>query len=265
MVTPMKIWCVLLLLNFSTVSLAKDWSKIRVGIEGAYQPFNYIDSSGKIQGFEVDLAKAMCRTIQAKCLFVLQDWKQMISALLSKKYDVIISSMSITKKRKKRVLFSDKYYSTESQFIARIDEFSEISTQSLSGKIIGVQSATTHENYVSKVYQGLVKIKRYGTLGEAKIDLLSNKIDLVLADLISLNYIFLKASSEKKLELVGEKLDDPKYFGEGIGMAFRKRDQALHRKMNDALHEILQNGVYDEVRMKYFDFDILHTSKKHLN
>jgi len=230
--------------------------KVRIGTEGAYPPFNFIDKDGALQGFDIDIAKALCGEMGVQCDFVLQDWDGLIPGLLAKKFDCIIASMSITEERQKKVDFTDKYYMTPSRFVARKGAGFDISKAGLKGKTVGVQRATTSANFLRDNYGDTVKIKAYATQDEVNMDLVAGRIDLAIADSIVLQTGFLDTEAGKDFELVGPSFADQKWFGEGIGIAIRKGESELREMFNKAIKEIRANGTYHKISAKYFDFDV---------
>ena len=235
---------------------AGKWSKIRIGVEGAYPPFSWVDPDGTLKGFDIDITDALCKEIGAECELVQQDWDGIIPALLARKYDAIIASMSITEERKKKVAFTDMYYNSPAKFVRRKGSGIEITKDGMKGKTVGVQRATTHDNFISAEYGDTVEIKRYATQDEAYLDAVAGRVDLLLADSIAMDDGFLKTDQGKDFEFIGPGYNDPKYFGVGAGIAIRQGDADLVAKFNAALKTILANGTYKKINDKYFDFNV---------
>ncbi len=236
--------------------VAADKEKLRIGVEGAYPPFSETTPSGELKGFDIDIARALCEEMDVECELVQQDWDGIIPALLARKYDAIVASMSITPERKKAVDFTDKYYQTPAKFVRKKGSGIEITKEGLEGKTVGVQRATIHDNYITSEYGDTVEIKRYGTQDEAYLDMAAGRLDLLLADSTALSEGFLKTEQGQDYEFVGPDLTDPQYFGEGAGIAVRKGDDELRERLNAAIEAIREKGTYDEIASKYFDFDI---------
>ena len=237
-------------------AMAKDWSKIRIATEGAYPPFNFTDKAGKLQGFDVDIAKALCAEMKAECTIVAQDWDGIIPALNAKKYDAVIASMSITEERKKKVSFSGKYYTTPAKFVRKKGSGIEINAGSLKGKTVGVQRATIHANFVTDNYGKIMKVKSYATQDEAYLDFKAGRLDLLLADSVALMDGFLNTPNGANAEFVGPDFTDKKWFGDGAGIAVRKADSDLAAKFTKAIAGIRANGAYQKINAKYFNFDV---------
>jgi arginine/ornithine transport system substrate-binding protein len=235
---------------------AEDWKKIRIGTEGAYPPFNYIDEKGQLQGFDIDIAKALCQEMGSECEFVVQDWDGLIPGLLAKKFDCIIASMSITEERKQKVDFTEKYYNTPARFVARKSEAMDLFKNGLKGKTVGAQRATVTEYFLRDNFSDLVKIKSYATIDEANLDLVAGRLDLVIADAVVILGGLLSKPEGKDFMFVGPSFSDKKWFGDGIGIAIRKGSGNLAEKFNQAIKAIRINGVYQTINKKYFDFDV---------
>ncbi len=235
---------------------AKEWKKVRVGVEGAYPPFSFVTPGGELDGFDIDIAKAVVKAMGAEIELVAQDWDGIIPALLAKKYDAIIASMSITEERKKKVAFTDKYYNTPAKFICKKGAMKEFSKEAIKGKAVGVQRATIHDKYLTDNYGKDVTIKRYGTQDEAYLDLTAGRVDMLLADSVALSSGFLKKPEGKDFQFIGPDLTDEKWFGIGAGIACRKGDTDLVKKLNEAIAKIRSDGTYKKIQDKYFDFNV---------
>ncbi|MEE8624323.1 MAG: ABC transporter substrate-binding protein [Acidiferrobacterales bacterium] len=240
----------------SGAAIAKEWKIVRIGVEGAYPPFSSVTTSGQLVGFDIDITKALCKEMQVKCSMVQQDWDGIIPALLARKYDAIVASMSITEERKKKVAFSDKYYNTPAKFARKKGSGIEISKEGLKGKTVGVQRATTHDNFISAEFGDSVTIKRYGTQDEAYLDAVAGRLDLLLADSVAMADGFIKTDKGMEWELAGPGYTDPKYFGVGVGIAIRKQDTDLVKMFNKAIAGIRADGTYAKINAKYFAFDV---------
>jgi arginine/ornithine transport system substrate-binding protein len=234
---------------------AKEWKKVRIGVEGAYPPFSQVTPEGKLEGFDIDIAHALCEQMKVECELVQQDWDGIIPALNARKYDAIIASMSINEERKKSVDFTNKYYYTPAQFVQKKDAGQSVAPGSLDGKRVGVQRATIHDCYLSAVYPD-AEIVRYGTQDEANLDMVSGRLDLLLADKVALRDGFLNTQDGKGYEFVGPELKGHPCLGEGAGIALRKGEDDLRQMFNEALDAIRANGKYNEIASKYFDFDV---------
>lgn len=222
--------------------------KIKIGTEGAYPPFNNLTSDGKLEGFDIDIARALCEEMKAECEFVTQDWDGIIPALQAGKFDAIIASMSITEERQKQVDFTKPYYTNSLVFVAPKD--ASFDAASTAGKTIGVQEGTVAAIFTEKTYPD-AEMKAYPSQLEAYADLGNGRVDAVLAD-FGVQYGWVNSADGACCEFKGEAVSKD----DVIGIAIRKGDTALQEKFNAAIAAIRANGKYAEINKKYFPFDI---------
>ena len=227
--------------------------KLKIGTEGAYPPFNTITSDGKVVGFDIDIANALCAQMKVECEIVTQDWDGIIPALQAKKFDAIIASMSITEERKKQVAFTNKYYTTPLALVAPKDsDLTSADPAALAGKTVGAQASTTQADYAQNTYgKAGAEAKLYPTQEEAITDLTNGRLDAVISDKFVL-VDWLKKASDGCCKLVG----DVKGTETQAGIAVRLDDTALRDKLNTAIDAIVADGTYKKIQAKYFDFDI---------
>jgi polar amino acid transport system substrate-binding protein len=235
----------------TSTAAAKDWTTVRIGTEGAYAPFNFIDSNNELQGFDVDIARAVCEKMGVECTYVAQDWDGIIPALTAGKYDAIFASMSITDERKQVIDFSRPYYNTPSAFFASKESgLSNSTPETLAGKTLGAQSSTIQANYLEEHY-GDADIKLYPTQEEVNLDLVSGRIDALFVDKL-VGEEWAKTDDGACCAVLGEDIQ----VGGGVGAGVRQEDADLRDLISKAIEEIKADGTYEKINAKYFPFSI---------
>jgi len=249
-----RVWllCAALLLP---LAVSAEPLRLRIATEGANPPFSTIDSNGQFEGFDLDIAKALCSKMGADCEIAAQDWDGIIPALLARKYDAIIASLNVTEDRKRVVAFTKPYYHSPSAFVVRKGtDMKDLSPKALAGKTIGVQSATNHSAFLEDRYSHSI-VRLYNTVADAYRDLAAGRVEYVMYDKLAV-YDWLKTPEGACCEIAPGDLDDPAYFGSGIGIALRKGDGALLQRFNAAIDGIVADGTYAKINAKYFPFPI---------
>jgi octopine/nopaline transport system substrate-binding protein len=255
---------------------AKDWTNVRIATEGAYPPWNATDSSGKLVGFEIDLANDLCQRMGVTCEIVAQDWEGIIPALQAGKYDVIMAGMSITDERKQVINFSDSYAATPAYLAvlkdgdlaayqgevdrinldevepaeqAAIDDLKGL----LDGKTVGVQVATTHANFLEQHLGDAVEIRKYDTQENLDLDLQAGRVDAALA---SMSYWQPLLETEKGADfaLIGPGMTGGP-FGAGVGVGIRQEDKDLVDMFNQAIVGAKEDGTLARLSQQWFGFD----------
>ncbi len=228
---------------------------MNICVEGAYPPFSETSPDGSVVGFDIDIANALCANIGETCVMVKTDWDGIIPALLEKKCDAIVASMSITDERRQVIDFTKKYYQTAARFVAPKNSDLTFTPEGLEGKVVGVQRGTIHQAFMEGEFPD-VQLQTYGTQDEMILDLTSGRIDAGMADSVVLDLGFLKTPAGADYAFFGEPYLIPKYHGEGAGIGVRKEDTELRDKLSAAIAAIRADGIYQTIEKKYFDFDI---------
>lgn len=229
---------------------AKEWTTVRIAVDVPYEPFQYKAPDGTITGFETELGNAVCAEIGVKCEWIVQGWDGLIPGLLARKFDVIMSSMSITPERAKKVMFTKGYYNTPTGWFAKKGAEIDLAGD-LKDLRIGAQRGTIQDIHATDNYKA-AKVVRYNTADELALDLYGGRLDIVIVDYPVGETTILKGTKGEDYVQVGDFLQ----LGDGVGAAFRPRDKKLVEKFNQALETVKTNGTFDEIRKKYFDYDI---------
>jgi len=239
-----------------TSSFAAEEQVVRIAVEGAFPPFNYLDSKNTLQGFDVDLAKALCEAAELRCEFVIQEWTGMIPGLIDKRYDAIISSMSMSAERREKVNFTRRYYDSPSVFVGlKESAITDTSPEGLKSLTLGVTAATSQEAYAKKFYQN-ISTKVFDASPDLYKGLSEGSVDVILEDKLAIYDWLTNSKAGSCCEFKGPDVKDTQFFGDGAGIAVRPLDSELLGKLNAALDSIQADDTYDTINAKYFPFSI---------
>lgn len=271
------ICCSIILASLASPALANDWKKIRIATEGAYPPWNFVEASGKLNGYDVDVSNDLCKRMGSDCEIVAQDWDGIIPALNAEKFDAVVAAMVITPKRQALVDFTIPYAKGARSFITLKDSpLGSIAAQSLTlsletdapkvqaavdalkpalqGKTIGVQVATTHVEFLEKYLKGVVEVREYKTSEAMILDLNAGRIDAAFDGIAFLGGL-LGSADGQKLTFIGPRFDGG-MFGIGSAIAVRKSTPDLRDKLNVALKAAIADGTLRNLSLKWFKLDI---------
>ncbi|KXU83345.1 ABC transporter substrate-binding protein [Paraburkholderia monticola] len=255
-----KLLAALTVALIATVSIgahAKDWSTIRFGVDASYPPFESKGTDGKLVGFDIDLGNEICKRVGAKCVWVENDFDGMIPALKAKKFDGVLSSMSMTPQRAEQIAFSAKLFNTPTRLVAKEGSGILPTAESLKGKTVGVEQGTIQETYAKTYWEPAgAKVVPYQNQDQVYADLISGRLDAALQDAVQAEIGFLKTPRGKGFAFVGKDINDPKILGNGAGIGMRKEDTDLKVKVDKAIADMIKDGTYKKIEKKYFDFDV---------
>jgi len=250
---------------------------VKIATEGAYAPWNFTGASGKLEGFEIDLANDLCARMKVKCEIVSQDWDGIIPALNAKKYDAIMAAMSILPKRQEVMGFSRPYALTLNTFAVngssdlkdlpgtgkRIDLTADANAGKdivaemasiLKGKVLGVQGSTNASEFAEKNLKDVVEIREYKTTEQHDLDLVAGRVDLILANAAVL------AATASKPETKDVKIAGPLFtggpFGPGIAVGLRKDDTDLKKMFDEAITSAVADGTIKALSTKWLKIDL---------
>ncbi len=262
---------------FGVASIANSQT-IRIGTEGAYPPWNNLNSAGELEGAEIDFGNEACERMGVTCEWVTQDWDGIIPALLQGKYDIIIAGMSITEERKEKVNFTTGYMTDGARFAVlknsglanlNIAGMAKVNLNNaggkeqaaigqliaaMDGKTVCVQSSTIHQNFLEKHMSGAVDIKLYQAVDDHNLDLAAGRCDAVLADVGSI-IDFMESDGGVDVAFTGPTFSGG-VFGDGVGGAVRKEDTDILEMWNAAIAEMSKDGTTAEITKEWFGRDI---------
>lgn len=221
-----------------------------LGLDDSFPPMGYRDENNEIVGFDIDVAKEVCKRLGVQLVIQPISWNAKEQELNSYNIDCIWNGMSINEKRKEAMSLSDSYMTNRMIFVVK-NESNIQKLEDLTGKNIGVQSGSSAEETLeaSKVYSQANQIISYADNITAFMDMETNQTEAVFVDEVLANYYI--ASNNKNYRILDEALEEEQY-----AIGFRKQDTELCNKINEILKEMKTDGTLAKISTKWFGKDV---------
>jgi polar amino acid transport system substrate-binding protein len=227
-------------------------SAIRFLTEEDYPPFNFRGPEGQPIGFNVDLARAICLELAATCTIQVRRFDTILGGLDENRGDAIVASLAVTPELRKRVAFSDRYYRTPARFAAAKNfAGDDVTPETIAGRRVAVVAGSAHEAYL-RAFFAETAIQPHPGLEQALVALRRGEADLVFADGIALAFWLNGTSSENCCAFRGGPFTESRFFGEGVGIAVKRENDALRLALNYALFRLWEKGVIADLYLRYF-------------
>ena len=215
--------------------------ELRIGLTGVYPPFNYLDPAGELAGFDVEVAKELCASLDRRCVFEVLQWDGILSALLAGRIDVVIGSMAITPEREEQVRFTTPYYESGAQiFVERGSERTPADERFR----LGVTLGTTYGEVAAARFPDAA-IRTYKSDVAALQDLQAGRLDGLITDKL----VGLHMSERYQADLVPQ---GGLLFEERIGIPVHPSNQALLEELDAALAQLLPSPRYQALYERFF-------------
>ncbi len=241
-------------------AFAKEYKELRFGVDPSYAPFESKAADGSLVGFDIDLGNAICAELKVKCKWVESDFDGMIPGLKAKKFDGVISSMTVTPAREKVIDFSDELFSGPTSLVFKKGSGLDAIPESLKGKTVGYEQGTIQEAYAKAVLDKAgVKTQAYANQDQVYADLISGRLDASIQDMLQAELGFLKSPQGAGYEV--SKPVDSELLPSKTAIGINKGNKELQALLNKGIKALHKDGTYNEIQKKHFGDLNLYSGK----
>ena len=228
-----------------------DLGTIRFITSGDFPPFDFLDSAGRLTGYNVDLAREICQELKANCTIQMRPFDDLVAALGDRRADAIVAGIAPSVETRKKLDFTDAYLTTPGRFVARRGLTVAVTPEALAGRWVSVVSQSAHEAFILENFPK-ARVAAYPNETAARDALRDGSVDLSFGDSMSLSFWLGGEASHGCCAYLGGPFLEHAYFGEGFRIGVAKGNRRLKRTLDYALQRLAEDGTLAELYLRYF-------------